>query len=365
MDAGGTHERSLSSVGREAGGEPVRRRRRRRGGGGVASAKGRRAAGPIYAAVDLGTNNCRLLVAKPTVRGFRVIDAFSRVVQLGEGLGRCDTLSEPAIRRTLDALGVCAAKMRRRGVTEVRAVATEACRRAANGSQFVARAERETGLALEIIDPAEEARLAIAGCLPLLDRRCDRALIFDIGGGSTQVVWLAVDPARRRPPEVLGAHSAAIGVVGLSEAMRGAPDGPQASEATEALAVSLGAFCAQHGIAEAVADGRAQMIGASGTVTTLAGIDQRLVRYERARVDGAWLDFAAIEGISQELETLDPAARAAHPCVGRDRSELVLAGCRILRAICRQWPIGRLRVADRGLREGILMDLIAAAERRA
>jgi exopolyphosphatase/guanosine-5'-triphosphate,3'-diphosphate pyrophosphatase len=147
--------------------------------------------------------------------------------------------------------------------------------------------------------------------------------------------------------------------------MRGAPDGPQASEATEALAVSLGAFCAQHGIAEAVADGRAQMIGASGTVTTLAGIDQRLVRYERARVDGAWLDFAAIEGISQELETLDPAARAAHPCVGRDRSELVLAGCRILRAICRQWPIGRLRVADRGLREGILMDLIAAAERRA
>eukprot|EP00752_Nemacystus_decipiens_P000695 g695.t1 len=338
--------------------------RRRRGGRGRARGVQAGRFGHVYGALDLGTNNCRLLVARPTAGGFRVIDAFSRVVQLGEGLGRNRALSEPAMRRTLDALGVCAAKLRRRGVDRLRAVATEACRRAANAGQFVARVERETGLALEIIPPAEEARLAIAGCLPLLDRVRDRALIFDIGGGSTQIVWLAVDPERRSPPRVLGALSAPVGVVSLSEeiAQSVAPARIE-RETRRMLGRRFAAFCREHGVGAAVADGRVQMIGASGTVTTLAGVDQGLARYDRARVDGAWIDFPAIERLSAFLAALDPAARAAHPCVGRDRSDLVLSGCLILGTICEAWPVGRLRVADRGLREGILMDLMAAADR--
>lgn len=311
-------------------------------------------------ALDLGTNNCRLLVAQPTGAGFRVVDAFSKVVQLGEGLSSSRALSEPAMRRTLDALGTCAAKLRRRRVTRLRAVATEACRRAGNAEQFVARVKRETGLDLEIIGPAEEARLAIAGCLPLIDRRAERALIFDIGGGSTQIAWIALDPDRRAPPTVLGAHSVPLGVVGVSEFLAKARDpARRRAEIAEVLSISLDRFGRMHGIEREIAAGRVQMIGASGTVTTLGGIAQGLTRYDRARVDGAWLDFAAIGTISAKLAALDPAARAAHPCVGRDRSDLVLAGCLIVEALCAQWPVGRLRVADRGLREGILLDLMA------
>ncbi|MBP5855747.1 Ppx/GppA family phosphatase [Marivibrio halodurans] len=343
----------------EAGAGPARRRKRR----GRRGTRGRGGAGgDAFGAIDLGTNNCRLLVARSTPSGFRVVDAFSKVVQLGEGLAGTRTLSEPAMRRTLDALGACAAKLRRRRVKRVRAVATEACRRANNADQFVARVKRETGLELEIIGPAEEARLAIAGCLPLIDRRADRALIFDIGGGSTQIAWIALDADRQGPPKVLGAHSVPLGVVGVSELLDSSTEPARLrAEIEDVLAVSLGRFCAIQNIREEVDAGRVQMIGASGTVTTLGGIAQGLERYDRARVDGAWLDFAAIERISGELAALDPAARAAHPCVGRDRSDLVLAGCLILRAICRQWPIGRLRVADRGLREGILLDLMARA----
>ena len=329
------------------------RRRRARA---RAQRAGREPTGAVYGALDLGTNNCRLLVATPTAGGFKVVDSFSRVVQLGEGVSRGGRLAEPAMRRTLDALGVCAAKLRRRGVGRVRAVATEACRRAANADHFVARVARETGLTLEVIPPSEEARLAIAGCVPLLDRVHDRAVVFDIGGGSTQIVWLAVDPSRRGAPTVLGATSIPLGVVGLSEAMR---DGG-AARAQAAFAEQLAAFDAAQGIAHAVADGRVQMIGASNTVTTLSGLDQGLACYDRAKVDGAWLSFEAIERLSRYLAALDAPARAAHPCIGRDGAGLVLAGCEILEALRRAWPLGRLRVADRGLREGILMDLIAA-----
>ncbi|MEQ8603930.1 MAG: Ppx/GppA phosphatase family protein [Marivibrio sp.] len=332
-------------------GRAARRRPQMKAGG-----RGRRAEGAVYGALDLGTNNCRLLVATPTAGGFKVVDAFSRVVQLGEGVSRGGRLGEPAMRRTLDALGVCAAKLRRRGVSRMRAVATEACRRAANAERFVARVRRETGLTIEIIPPSEEARLAIAGCVPLLDRVHDRAILFDIGGGSTQIVWLAVDPTRRTAPEVLGATSIPVGVVGLAEARAA---GVGAGE-SRLLAEGLAAFDATHALHRAVGAGRVQMIGASNTVTTLSSLDQKLASYQRAKVDGAWLDFAAIDRLSAELAALDGSARAAHPCVGRDRAGLVLAGCEIVGAICRRWPVGRLRVADRGLRDGILMDLIAA-----
>ena len=108
----------------------------------------------VYAALDLGTNNCRLLVARPEGAGFRVVDAFSRIVRLGEGVAEHGRLSEEAIERTLMALQVCANKLERRGVSRLRAVATEACRRAENCQAFLDRAERETGLAIQTISPA-------------------------------------------------------------------------------------------------------------------------------------------------------------------------------------------------------------------
>ncbi|MCB9948972.1 MAG: Ppx/GppA family phosphatase [Rhodospirillaceae bacterium] len=317
------------------------------------------------AAIDLGSNNCRLLVARPNGGGFHVIDAFSRIVRLGEGVGHTGLLSPAAIERCLEALSVCAAKMRRRGVGRHRAVATEACRRAGNFKAFKDRVTDVTGIALEVISPGEEARLALKGCAELLDPGLPRALMFDIGGGSTELIWLRVDGDRRARPSVIDAVSLPLGVVLLAERHGGDRVPAEAYEAIVAeTRQSLENFDRRHGIGQMIAQGRVQMIGSSGTVTTLAGIFQGLKRYDRSLVDGSFLDFCEVARISRELCELDFDGRAAHPCIGRDRADLVVGGCAVLEAICRQWPVGRLRIGDRGVREGILLDLIAGRRGR-
>jgi exopolyphosphatase / guanosine-5'-triphosphate,3'-diphosphate pyrophosphatase len=317
--------------------------------------------GEIYAALDLGTNNCRLLVARANGSGFRVIDAFSRIVRLGEGVNASGVLSEAAILRTLEALKVCASKIVYRGVTRARYVATEACRRAENCESFLDRVREATGIAIETITTAEEARLAVNGCAPLLDATLPYAIVFDIGGGSTELVWLRLSPEPSREPEILGVVSLPFGVVTFTERYGGDTLNPGEYEAMIAEAqAAMVAFARQHGIAEVVAGGGVQMLGSSGTVTTLAGIRLGLPRYNRNLVDGSTLTFDEIRAVSSELADANFADRAAHPCIGTERADLVVAGCAILEAICRLWPVGRLRVADRGVREGILFDLLAA-----
>jgi exopolyphosphatase/guanosine-5'-triphosphate,3'-diphosphate pyrophosphatase len=338
-----------------------------------------------FAALDLGTNNCRLLVARPTTRGFRVIDAFSRIVRLGEGLFTSGQLSEAAMERTLAALAICANKMRRRRVTRLRAVATEACRRAGNCAEFLERVRRETGIELEIISSSEEAGLALAGCSPLLDRRVPHAVIFDIGGGSTQVSWFevagesAVDTAvdvtgdaagepwhRRHEPRLRAWHSVPIGVVTLSEGYGGKEVETGTYRAMVAdVRQALAPFEARHDLAAPAAAGRVQMLGTSGTVTTLVGLHKRLPRYDRSRVDGVHLRFGTIRALSDRIAGMSYDERVALPCIGVERADLVVAGCAILDAICETWPVGRLRVADRGLREGILFNLMRNCAARA
>lgn len=309
----------------------------------------------MLAALDLGTNNCRLLVARPTGGGFRVVDAFSRIVRLGEGLGASGLLGEDAIRRTLAALDVCAAKMRRRRVTRFRAVATAACRTAVNGPEFLDRVAEATGLRLEVIGPEEEAALALAGCRPLLDPRVPGALVFDIGGGSTEVAWQWCGGA-------VAALSIPVGVVTLAERHGGDRFTPELyARMVSEFGEGLAGFERRHSIAAAVAAGAVQLIGTSGTVTTLAGVRLDLQRYSRDRVDGVYLGVAETLAIGRRLAGMDFAGRAAHPCIGRERADLVVAGCAILEAICRVWPVPRLRVADRGVREGILLGLMAGS----
>jgi exopolyphosphatase/guanosine-5'-triphosphate,3'-diphosphate pyrophosphatase len=323
---------------------------------------------PNYAALDLGTNNCRLLIARPAGGAFRVVDAFSRIVRLGEGLGASGALSEAAMARTLDALKVCAAKIEQRRVTKSRYVGTEACRRAANCGEFLARVHEEVGIDLEIISTAEEARLVVTGCAPLLHPRSPYALVFDIGGGSTEIVLLrhAFDARghyrQRRAPEILGSTSLPFGVVTFTERFGGIDVPPAAYRAMVAEAeAALAPFEREHGIRQRVEVNQVQMLGSSGTVTTLAGVHLALPRYVRAFVDGSTLTFDQIATVSRYLAGLDIDGRAANPCVGRERADLVLSGCAILDAICETWPVGRLRVADRGIREGILFDLMQAA----
>jgi exopolyphosphatase / guanosine-5'-triphosphate,3'-diphosphate pyrophosphatase len=314
-----------------------------------------------FAALDLGTNNCRLLVARPAGGGFRVVDAFSRIVRLGEGMTATGTLCEDAIARTLDALKVCANKIAFRRIAAGRYVATEACRRAANCEAFRARVREEVGIEIEIISTAEEARLVVAGCAPLLNPRIPYAIVFDIGGGSTEIVWLRLTSGRerRRPhPQILGSVSLPLGVVTLTDRFGGEVSPAAYRTMVDEAALALEPFERSHRIMRHVGAGRVQMLGSSGTVTTLAGIHLALPRYIRALVDGSSLTFDQIDAVSAHLAGLDLAGRAASPCVGRERADLVLSGCAILDAICETWPVGRLRVADRGVREGILFDLI-------
>jgi len=317
--------------------------------------------GATYAALDLGTNNCRLLVARPSGDGFQVVDAFSRIVRLGEGLAASGRLSDPAMDRTLDALQICASKIRRRGVTRVRAVATEACRRATNCDDFLDQVRRKTGIELEIISQNEEAKLAVCGCAPLIDPDVPDILLFDIGGGSTEICWLKVGPggdATGGAPSEMSLFawaSVPIGVITLAERHGGSEIDPPAYDAMEAeMTEAVAAFGLRHRVAESVAPARAQMLGTSGTVTTLAGVHQDLRRYDRTAVDGSYLDMTTVREICRRITGMSYAERAGHPCIGPERADLVIAGCAILSALCRLWPAERLRVADRGLREGML-----------
>lgn len=329
-----------------------------------------------YGALDLGTNNCRLLVAKPNRDGFRVVDAFSRIVRLGEGLGNSNALSDHAMDRTIDALQVCRSKLERNGVTRLRAVATEACRRAENSDRFIDRVRAETDIELEIIAAEEEAELALVGCSPLYDAPADDdafALLFDIGGGSTQITWLRLVASTVVPgqvdTEILGCISVPCGVVTLSERFGcGEDDSGRASpvlyeEICAHVRDLLVAFDEHHGISPRVHDGLVQMVGTSGTVTTLTGVFLDLPRYNRDRVDGRQLEFDQLCSARDHLLALDRQDRAAHPCIGPERADLVVSGCAVLDAICDLWPVGRLRVADRGLREGILHGLMRSADR--
>ena len=310
----------------------------------------------IIAALDLGTNNCRLLVAHPKPGGFKVIDGFSRIVRLGEGVAGTGNLSNAAMDRTLDALKMCAERIVRRDVTHGRYIATEACRQADNGERFLERIEKEIGIRLETIPSREEAELTLAGCLPLLDTNIPYALTFDVGGGSAEVLWVKLQ--KDQTPEILGWISLPCGVVTMTERY-GDPDISRESYARMVCDIKalLKPFDDKHGISLAIERGEVQMLGTAGTVTTIAGIDMDLNRYNRSVVDGSWLDFETVFSICGNLVNASFDERAAYACVGRSRAELVVAGCGVLEAICRTWPTGRLRVADRGVREGILLGL--------
>ncbi|MDA1100539.1 MAG: Ppx/GppA phosphatase family protein [Proteobacteria bacterium] len=311
----------------------------------------------IYAAVDLGTNNCRLLVARPSVEGFRVVDAFSRIVRLGEGVEASKRLSVEAMDRTIVALKICADKMRRRRVTRARCVATAACRKALNCDEFLARVDKEAGLYLETITAEEEAGLAIAGCRSLLEAQARHALVFDIGGGSTELIWAVHHPDTGIEPIALA--SLPIGVVSIAERHGGGEFSPEQFESlVRHLREDMDAFEAAHGINEKMRRGGVQMIGTSGTVTTLSGVHLGLEKYDRQQVDGLWLSFADVRSAAERLRRMSLEQRAAHPCIGRGRADLVVAGCAILEAIRRTWPCEKLRVADRGVREGLLLSLI-------
>lgn len=323
---------------------------------------------PCYAALDLGTNNCRLLIATPTARGgFRVVEAYSRIVRLGEGLTASGRLSDAAMERALAALKVSGEKVRRRRVAKFRAIATQACRIARNGQAFVNRVANETGVKLQIISPQEEARLSVTGCLNLLDDRHEAALVVDVGGGSTELSWVDLKaPPQAGVPPVRAWLSIPIGVVTLAERF---PEGAVATESwfrqmVDHVKTELAAFRRADPLKPLFEADRAHLVGTSGAITSLAGMHLRLPRYDRNQVDGIWMTRGDCEAAAGGLLALSAAERAAQPCIGPDRADLVLAGAAILQAVQEQWPCSRVRVADRGLREGILLSLMSERPQR-
>jgi exopolyphosphatase/guanosine-5'-triphosphate,3'-diphosphate pyrophosphatase len=310
----------------------------------------------VYAALDLGTNNCRLLIACPTGDGFRVVDSFSRIIRLGEGISQTGAISEAAMERAIAALSICGDKIRHRRARRLRLIATEACRAAANADHFRERVAAETGIKLEVIDRETEATLAVIGCSPLLDPKGRGAILFDIGGGSTELVRIERDPdAPDAAPTIKGWMSIPLGVVSIAEHF-GGRDVTQQSYArmVDEVAQYVAPFAAEHG--RELRD--MHMLGTSGTVTTLAGVHLNLPRYDRRRIDGVWMSDTDISATVARLLGMSYQERVANNCISVERADLVLAGCAILDAIRNAFPMPRLRVADRGLREGMLVEMM-------
>ena len=307
----------------------------------------------VYAALDLGTNNCRLLIACPSGDGFRVVDSFSRIIRLGEGISVTGCISEAAIERAIAALSICRDKIQAKKAKRLRLIATEACRAASNADGFRDRVAAETGIRLEVIDRETEAALAVIGCSPLIDPNGSGAILFDIGGGSTELVRIERDPTAE--PRTKGWMSIPLGVVTLAEHFGGKNVTREIyARMVEEVLERVAPFAVEHGSDIA----GMHLLGTSGTVTTLAGIHLNLPRYDRRRVDGIWMDNAAISATVARLLSMSYEERAGNNCISIERADLVLAGCAILDAIRRAFPLPRLRVADRGLREGMLVEMM-------
>ena len=333
----------------------------------------------LYAALDLGTNSCRMLIAQPKGAQFHVVDSFSKSVQLGHGLERHGRLSRISMAKTVQALRICARKIEQHEVKRMRMVATEACRRATNGAQLVRMVERETGLPLEIIEPEEEARLAVVSCAPLVSTRTEQLLVVDIGGGSTELVWIDLSKVARhdRPRAIMRLHrgfapgagafpaarvvdwiSVPLGVATLRDQFRDvADDGARYALMSWFFEEQLQEFSPYQ--AEQAREGF-QVIGTSGTVTTVAASHLGLRRYDRSKVDGLRMTSDQIDRVVNGYLRLGPQGRRADPRIGRDRHQLIMSGASILQALLRSWPTDRLTVADRGLREGLLYAQMSA-----
>jgi exopolyphosphatase / guanosine-5'-triphosphate,3'-diphosphate pyrophosphatase len=310
----------------------------------------------VYAALDLGTNNCRLLIACPTGDGFRVVDSFSRIIRLGEGISATGSISDAAIDRAIAALSICRDKIQFKKAKRLRLIATEACRAASNADGFRDRVAAETGIRLEVIDRETEATLAVIGCSPLLDPKGRGAILFDIGGGSSELVRIERDPGEQNAtPRIKAWMSIPLGVVTLAEHFGGRDVTPHSyALMVQAVAKYVAPFAAEHG-----ADlGDMHLLGTSGTVTTLAGVHLNLLRYDRRRIDGVWMNDTDVTATIARLLGMSYQERAANHCIGIERADLVLAGCAILDAIRNAFPLPKLRVADRGLREGMLVEMM-------
>ena len=326
----------------------------------------------VFAALDLGTNNCRLLVASVhqehsatsgsgTVPVIRVFDSFSRVVRLGEGVSTSGMLSPDAMERTMQALKACQKKLSKYRLDNARFVATEACRRAANGSDFLEQVYQETGLDIAIISSEEEARLAFLGCSSLLTSDTQRAIVFDIGGGSTELMWVDVELLRKDPTShpILDWLSVGFGVMNLADKFGGSDFAEMAfADMVAFLQEKLRLFDERNTISETIGSSAVQLLSTSGTVTTLAAIHLDLPRYDRSRIDGITLKISDLRDTVQKLLAMRPSGRFNHPCIGPDRADFIISGCAIFEAISSMWPAGTITIADRGVREGIILSLL-------
>lgn len=330
------------------------------------SAGPRKRRAPTYAALDLGTNNCRLLIARPTDNGFRVLDGFSRIVRLGEGLSQTGRLSEAAMDRTVEALKMCRAKLAQHEGVKTRIIATEACRSADNSMVFLNRVRQEVGLEFEVVDRKTEAELAVTGCADLIEMDAPGAILFDIGGGSSELAWLDFRGGRPRNQGKTSAsirswQSLPVGVVSIAEKFGGVDVTPEIFEAMVGhVSEQLRHFRGREKLREMLGTHPVHFLGTSGTVTTLAGLHLGLERYERAKVDGLWMRAEDIDATMRVLMSMSYEKRMGNPCIGRERADLVIPGCAIFEAIRREWPCSRIRVADRGLREGVLISMMSA-----
>jgi exopolyphosphatase/guanosine-5'-triphosphate,3'-diphosphate pyrophosphatase len=299
---------------------------------------------PRIAAIDLGTNTARLLIADRHPDGrFEQVSLMRAIVRLGGGFCRQQGLADDAMQRALVCLRRFSHEIARLGVQTVRAVATSAVRDAANGAAFVARVERETGIRLRVIDGLLEGSITLQGVLAGLDQYPDNLLLFDVGGGSTEYTLASGSVPRF-------VHSLPLGVVRLTEG-KGEP-----YAMAEKINRELDALEAHLAQAQLRVDPAATLlVGTAGTATTLAALSLKMVEYDYRKVNNLVLDKNEIQRIYDQLLPLSPLERLQLPGLEPGREDLIIAGALITLLTLQRFHFDRMKVSDYSLLEGLVV----------
>ena len=299
-----------------------------------------------FAAIDLGSTNCRLVIVDIIEDKYKIICSFSEILNLGRNLSFSNEFNDEIIEKTIEIFKIISQKLKYYNVLSYRCVATEACRQSINSDELVKRIHERTNIEIEIIPSKEEARLCLKSCLNHNVNLNDFNLVFDIGGGSTEIIIFDSIYSNKD----FDFLSIPIGVINFSEKV--------SLFKTEKVLGQLEKQMMFFSKKKKIHNEPISIIGSCGTVTTLCAIHLKLNYYQKSLVDNTLLEIEDLKQTCNFVKRLSSEEKEKHPCIGPQRINLLDNGILILEKILESWPVKRILVSDRGLREGIILDQI-------
>lgn len=319
-----------------------------------AEKKAVRDAKKYFAAIDLGSRNCRTIVGCQSKAGaFEYIETYSKSVSLADGVAASKKLSRKSMDRTIEALAFCSKVLSRYAGLTYLAVATDAMRRAENASVFIKRVKRELGLIISIITPQEEAYYAALGCIEVLSLETEIFVVFDIGGGSSEIALCR--QKSDKDIELIDSLSIPYGVINLLESKDHLTFSGYSNLVQKISDLSRD-FLNQYATTLDFVN-NFQCIGTSGTTTTVAALNMNLRFYDREKINDSILQFSEILKTVHYVQSLSEDERKLHPYISQSNEDLVLGGLTILEGIVRGLPASTITVTDRGVRDGVVYAL--------